>query len=263
MSARCPADHPRRYTPPLSPQDALKDARDSLEFNQSAKDALIDSYLNGPRTLSNDRLSYLFLSSAETMPLTPPATPVPSSPHRVVVDQVSEFDLLICAAHFLGDGMALHTFANDLFTLLAGDADGEPLSDAKLNAILEKEWTDRWTPTDREPESALPAPLESRLPPALSTFQRAACEVEFRCAQDRLIGGQSFARAAHGARHTVVPTVSFDADTTKQVLKKCKAEGVSIAHALFAVCNIAWARVGGGRAELPMCVSLLPLHGLD
>jgi hypothetical protein len=54
--------------------------------------------------------------------------------------------------------------------------------------------------------------------------------------------------------HTVVPTVSFDANRTKQVLKNCKAHGVSISSALFAICNIAWARILTRKKELPMYV---------
>ncbi|KAF8591917.1 hypothetical protein K439DRAFT_1643902 [Ramaria rubella] len=276
------------YTPPPSPQHALKDAQDALRTAHSPKDALIDSYLNGPRTLSNDRVSLLILSSPHYAPLTPPASPLagpqvapPHSPPSpdFTPDPEREFDLLICAAHFLGDGMALHAFANDFFSLLAAPAagsppdangkgpgteneNGAPLSDTMLHALLEREWHDRWgdttqtTPThtlNADAALILPAPLESRLPPARSTLQRIAFDVEFKCAQDRLIGGHSFARAPHASfRHTIVPTVSFDEDTTRRALRTCKAQGVSISHALFALCNIAWARVKSGREELPM-----------
>ncbi|KIJ38449.1 hypothetical protein M422DRAFT_176589, partial [Sphaerobolus stellatus SS14] len=36
------------------------------------------------------------------------------------------------------------------------------------------------------------------------------------------------------------------------ILSKCKAEGVSIAHVLFAACNVAWIRIGKVSPELPM-----------
>jgi len=49
-----------------------------------------------------------------------------------------------------------------------------------------------------------------------------------------------------------VPTVPFDEERTTKILKNCKAHGVSISAALFAICNIAWARVGLGKKELPM-----------
>ena len=52
---------------------------------------LIDAYLNGPRTLSNDRLSYLVVSQPEVDPLlTPPRTPSPSGEDqpRLALDDV-------------------------------------------------------------------------------------------------------------------------------------------------------------------------------
>ncbi|KAF8590086.1 hypothetical protein K439DRAFT_1628300 [Ramaria rubella] len=249
------------YTLPSSPQHALKDAQDALRIVHSTKDALIDSYLNGPRTLSNDRVSFLVLSSPYFAPQATPS--LRSSPDLAPYSlpnfiQECEFDLLICAAHFLGDSMSLHSFTNDLFSLLAASGcdspDGTPLSDTMLQALLEREWLDRWGNTTHTLDAnvILPAPLESRLPPACSTLQRVAFDVEFKCSQERLIGGHSFSRAAHGFHHTIAPTVSFDEDTTKRILKKCKAEGVSISNALFALCNISWARITGGREEQPM-----------
>lgn len=73
---------------------------------------LIDGYLNGERTLSNERLSYLVLSSVPS-----------SSSVEESGDCQQNFDLLICAAHWIGDGMALHTFANELFRLLGKFSD--------------------------------------------------------------------------------------------------------------------------------------------
>lgn len=69
--------------------------------------------------------------------------------------------------------------------------------------------------------------------------------------QEKLIGGQAFPRRKHPERRTIVPTISFPAHRTKAMLKKCKGKGVSISAALFAVCNIAWARMGNGTKELP------------
>jgi hypothetical protein len=46
---------------------------------------------------------------------------------------------MICAAHFLGDGMALHQFANDFFGLLGGDK-----TIAELEAQLKEELSSRW-----------------------------------------------------------------------------------------------------------------------
>lgn len=155
----------------MSPDDVLKDAEANLEYRSQSKDGaydvmrflsfrfedshlsaeLIDSYLNGPRTLSNTRLSYLVVSRAEQDPaaslLTPPLTPSLSAeslqPSASLNNEDglphSHFDLLICAMHFIGDGMALHTFANDFFGLL-----GSEKSNADLEAMLQAEWTERW-----------------------------------------------------------------------------------------------------------------------
>lgn len=85
---------------------------------------LIDNYLNGQRTLSNDRLSFLILSSLQTFSLQ----------NGTESENEQEFDLLICAAHFIGDGMALHTFANEFFVLLGGK-----LNESELRNLLELE----------------------------------------------------------------------------------------------------------------------------
>ena len=74
--------------------------------------------------LSNERLSYLLVSSGELQSASPCA------------DQNADF--VICATHFLGDGMALHQFANDFFALL-----GSPLDQAGLADLLAAEWLAR------------------------------------------------------------------------------------------------------------------------
>jgi len=101
---------------------------------------LIDSYLNGPRTLSNDRLSFLIISQPEDKDgslLSPP--PTPTSQESVSECHIQDYELLICATHFLGDGMALHNFANDFFGLLGG-----PKSENELEAVLQHEWKRQW-----------------------------------------------------------------------------------------------------------------------
>ncbi|OJT08171.1 hypothetical protein TRAPUB_933 [Trametes pubescens] len=256
------------YDAPSSAEDAYSDADANLEYRTQTKDELIDTYLNGPRTLSNSRLSYLILSepqsSPELMP-TPPRTPSPptltleadsASPDETEAEPKREYELLICAMHFLGDGMALHQFANDFFGLLGGAK-----SDDALRDLLQEEWRTRWATAPEEvsypipgaierrcgiltprPQSVLPPALEDNMPLPPSRFRRAAAQVDFQLSQQRLIGGQVFPRRKHPARHTVVPTVSVPEERTKAILKKCKAHGVSISAALFAVCNVAWAR---------------------
>ena len=95
--------------------------------------ALIDAYLNGARTLSNDRLSYLIISSDYANNRFP-------SDHSQ--DSVKNYDLMFCATHFLGDGMALHQFANDFFVLL-----GSCLDEMALLERLTTDWSDKYTNT--------------------------------------------------------------------------------------------------------------------
>ena len=116
----------------------------------SAPVVLIDSYLNGPRTLSNERLSYLIVSHTPTLDAqlpTPPSTPRIStevsaelSAHLTSNDRVFNHELLICASHFIGDGMALHQFANDFFGLLGGG-----FSQEELDQFVADEWKQRWS----------------------------------------------------------------------------------------------------------------------
>jgi hypothetical protein len=52
-------------------------------------------------------------------------------------------DFLICATHFLGDGMALHQFANDFFGLL-----GSSSTTSDLAMLLSKDWHTRCAKAD-------------------------------------------------------------------------------------------------------------------
>ncbi|OSD03262.1 hypothetical protein PYCCODRAFT_1434677 [Trametes coccinea BRFM310] len=243
------------YLAPTSAREAYDDADANLEYRIQTKDELIDTYLNGPRTLSNDRLSYLILSEPSTSPglmPTPPRTPSPTAAffetdaasEENVAEQKRDYELLICAMHFLGDGMALHQFANDFFGLLGG-----PKSDDDLREILEEEWCTRWRVAPEE--CILPPALENNMPLPPLKFRRVAAHVDFKLSQQRLIGGQVFPRRKHPERLTIVPTVSIPEERTKAILKKCKANGVSISAALFAICNVAWARMGGGSKAAP------------
>lgn len=214
--------------------------------------ALIDSYLNGPRTLSNSHLSHLIISEPGAGALTPPATPLlGTAPDTTAAEDAPRaYELLLCAAHCIGDGMALHNTANDFFKLLAGDAD-----QAALDALVVAEWEARHG--GASPPAEIPRCLEDRLPAPASSLRGAVGRAEFAEDQRRQIGGHTFPRAGGKQRRTVVPTVAFDAARTKAALKKCKAHGVSISAALFAVCNVAWARAGAcDKPEAPLYVPL-------
>ncbi|KAJ7110066.1 hypothetical protein C8R44DRAFT_634837 [Mycena epipterygia] len=237
------------YAAPESVMDAVECANASLEYRSQTKDGryMIDAYLNGPRTLSNERLSYLVVAQQ-------PAKDC-SQTIEVAESEPQNFDLLLCATHFLGDGMALHQFANDFFGLLASDR-----VDQDLESMLTDEWYSRWGST--KDGSVRFVSLEDRLPPlANGKFRRAAARVDFENSQAKLIGGHSFPRRSGNTRKTILPTVSIDAERTKLMLKKCKAQSVSISSALFAICNIAWARTCDQNWDLPtMMYSALNLR---
>ncbi|KAI0095089.1 hypothetical protein BDY19DRAFT_916239 [Irpex rosettiformis] len=237
------------YKAPASSRDLLQEADANLEYQTRGKDALIDTYLNGPRTLSNTRLSYLIVSQPtedEAGSLTPPLTPPLETASNGAPAETRQYDLLICAMHFIGDGMALHQFANDFFTLL-----GSEKTTSELESQLESEWSERWANIDDDAQ-IIPSALEDNIPIKWSKLRGAAARIDFDMVQQKQIGGQSFPRRKHSERRTVVPTLSFPEDKTKAMLKKCKANGVSISAALFAVCGVAWARMGLGSKELPL-----------
>jgi len=155
---------------------------------------------------------------------------------------------MLCTTHYLGDGMALHNTANDFFNLLASGK-----SEDELRLMLSEEWQVRWGSVPHE-MNVIPKALEDCIPVKWTRFRRAAATVDFQLSQQKLVGGQAFPKRKDPVRHTDVLTVSIPEERTKAILKKCKANGVSISAALFAVCNFAWARVGGGRKELPAMI---------
>ena len=95
--------------------------------------ALIDAYLNGARTLSNDRLSYLIISSdcANT-----------NIPTDHSLKSVKNYDLMICVTHFLGDGLGVHQMANDLFVFL-----GSCMDETAFLETLTIEWSEKYSNT--------------------------------------------------------------------------------------------------------------------
>jgi len=177
--------------------------------------------LNGPRTLSDNRLSYLIISQNVSSP--------------------SDFDLLLCTTHFIGDGMSLHQFANDFLHLLAND-----MTDPELEAGRYLEWQKRMVKNS----PTIPAPLDSSSPME-SRLRRAAFDVDFKLTEERQIGGHAFPKRSAPTRHTVTRIVSFDAGRTKAILQRCKSHGVSVSAALFAICNLAWIKITPNNTELP------------
>ncbi|KAG9050979.1 hypothetical protein FS837_000643 [Tulasnella sp. UAMH 9824] len=216
------------YTAPTSPAEALSKASALLELHKDlSKDELIDQYLNGDRILGDDKLSCLILSEKASS----------------ASEDMAEYDILICAVHFLGDGMALHRFANELFTLLAEAGAGEALAAEDYEELLRKEWEAKWGSAQVTLASVLPPAVEDNLAPVTGKFRKAAVKVDFLNSSRKDVGGHSLPRTKGNQRKTLVPTTAFDEVTTRAVLKKCKAQGVSISNALFALSALAWSRV--------------------
>lgn len=184
---------------------------------------LVDAYLNGPRTLGNDMLACLVVRAgtqrvAEQYGAAGPASAGDAS--------LVSFEIMLCTTHFVGDGMALHTFMNELYTLLGGSMSAEDIADELYHAV--------------ERGTGLPPPLEDRL--GLNKFQAVVGAVAQQRADAALLGGQVLPARKGLTRHTLVPTMAYDPDATRLALAKCKANGVTVAHAVFALCAVAWAR---------------------
>ncbi|GAA5918840.1 hypothetical protein JCM1841_002765 [Sporobolomyces salmonicolor] len=207
------------YDAPKSISEVREKASSLLEIktSQNSKDYL-DAYLNGPRTLSDQRLAYLVLSTPE---------PTFSS----ASDEMQQYDFFLLSTHFLGDGMALHTTANEFFSLLAEKEERESLSTTSSGELAFE-------------LGKFPPAMETKVvtPEKWGKMAWAGAQVEFENDQGKLIGGQSFPRAKRGNRHTLVPTVCYDSAKTKRILATCKAHGSTIANAIFALSNLAYIR---------------------
>lgn len=220
---------------PANYVDALREASMRFDFERSSR-SVVDAYLNGDRSLSDHMLSKLVLVAPALY--TPPASPGrESARYAQEAQDRGMYELMLCATHFIGDGMALHTTMNEFYTLLGSDK-----TVRELEGMLRQELS-------REAAVEIPKGLEACLP-RQNKLQEGAGQVAYDQAERRLVGGQSFpAPETRRARRTVVPTFAYSAEDTKKILGKCKANGVTIAHAIFALCNIAWTRVNGASAE--------------
>lgn len=157
-----------RFSPPSTIDDAINDARKSLIFRiDCSKDQILNDYLNGPRTLSNNQLSALIIGHY-------------SFPNDDETESV-EYNVVLCTTHFIGDGHALHTTMTELFSLLGGkcESDDEIMD---LRKALEKEWerVEAISPS-------IPLASEARLPKEASRMQAVATKVDFHCNESRLI----------------------------------------------------------------------------
>ncbi|KAG9111664.1 hypothetical protein FRC07_008030 [Ceratobasidium sp. 392] len=140
--------------------------------------------------------------------------------------------------------MALHACANEMLLLLGAGGDAGALEEV-LREVPES-------------QTSVPRSMEDSLPNPGGKWKNFAAKIDEKLLADKQIGGQAFPRNKGVTRNTVVPTISFDEARTKRILAKCKSNGVSVSNAVFALCNIAWARMlqegtvkSDGIAELP------------
>ncbi|GJN92274.1 hypothetical protein Rhopal_005304-T1 [Rhodotorula paludigena] len=257
------------YDVPLNSAETRAKAASLLELVTGQDPQTIRSkYLNGARLLSDSHLAYLIISTPEPS-FTPAEADLAVDPERE-----QEYDLFLLSTHFIGDGMALHTTANDFFTLLAGGPGDEALPCQHIEAVLAARGDKPTSPgTETTGDAAVEAAqtlapaMESKLvvPAAWGNMGWSAAKVEFANEQAKLVGGHAFPRARLGPRHTLVPTVSYPLAETRRILAACKLHGVTIAHAMFALSSLAFVRTVEERRknpELPvMLYSALNVRG--
>ncbi|KAG6901738.1 hypothetical protein C0995_008392 [Termitomyces sp. Mi166 len=225
------------FLPPESVQAALEEAKGALYFRHEWKKGaltstspvytpqptqsypeLISGYMNGPRTLSNAHLSYLVISSPNL--------------GSCNIDDVSgehDYDLLMCAPHFTGDGTSLHQCTHDLLALLASSVSDE---DILASIDLSQPWINR-----------LPPAFETRCTVPRSQFARGVSKINFLMTREKEIGGHKLTRFQRAPQRTVFLERVFDETQTKAILRRCKENGVTINHAIEALSGVAWARV--------------------
>ncbi|KZT30819.1 hypothetical protein NEOLEDRAFT_1174188 [Neolentinus lepideus HHB14362 ss-1] len=248
------------YQAPESPDELLLDANTTLNYCAHPANELIDKYVNGPRTLSDSRLSYLTISQPGAGPSflpTPPLSPSGQSDHSyedMPSQEMYDYTVFMCVAHFIGDGMSVIDLSKLLLDILGSDK-----STCQLEVQLRDEWHMRFGKSTNIP--ALPVAAEDRLPTLKGKFRRVAAKVDFLRDQQKNIGGQVFPRWQSKGRHISVRSVAFDAEKTAQILKKCKSECVSVSLVIFALCNMVWSRSHHGNKDLPaMMYSALSLR---
>lgn len=95
---------------------------------------LIRAYLNGPRQLSASLLSKLVFSLSPSQPSS--AAVAPDQDEK----KEEAWDVLFATTHYVGDGMALHAFMNEFYTLIFGGGE-----EGGLEGVLEREMDERLT----------------------------------------------------------------------------------------------------------------------
>lgn len=183
-----------------------------------------------------------------------------------------DYDLILCAPHFIGDGTTLHQTAHELVSLLSRQTDAQLTT--FLSASLES-WVSDMVSTfalahaSRQTQNSRLAPaFESRLQPLTTRLGKSAAKVNYlktlereivslRLVYDWLIltllkGGHTLRREQDATQDTIIEEKMFPPDITKAILARCKAKGVTVNHALQAAVSVAWARCTAQSFELPV-----------
>jgi hypothetical protein len=158
-------------------EEALERSNEALVFSNESKDGmfvniqhkmlayaltfpeLISNYMNGPRIVFDSKLSVLIISTREGE-----------------IDQQkgsAEYDLLMCAPHFTGDGTSLHQSTHELLTMLASKRTDEQLLE---DLYLSADWAD-----------TLPPAFEHRCAVPKARLAKAATKVIFLLSMEREI----------------------------------------------------------------------------
>ncbi|KAJ7126254.1 hypothetical protein C8R44DRAFT_617828, partial [Mycena epipterygia] len=226
------------YTPPASPSKAEEEASDTLGiYDDKTGPELIQLFMDpaAPQKLSAERIARIDIAR-----------------HGEVSPGVDEYHIILMMVHAVNDGVSLHRHGNMILALLGGAATpGEcPRTDAELARLLEVEWKMRWS-HPRVDEAIVPA-TEDRLPMPRSKFQKSAWTVDNQNVQRRAIvstcleslppGGHVLPRVKSEVAKPVLSHIIFDVHESTAVIAKCKSQGVTLASALFALCNFAWIR---------------------
>ncbi|KAG5645158.1 hypothetical protein DXG03_006782 [Asterophora parasitica] len=253
--------HNFRFTPPLTSHDALAEAQGALYFRDQSKEELIDTYMNGPRTLSTERMSYLVVSSPSFSPTSTILTPQAGGTQQEQEADKSyqTYHLFMVAPHFTGDGTSLHQATHDLLALLASpSSEDEIIAELDLAdwaARLPASWESRCTQYDNSHDADPNTNTTSNTNTNTGAdddkdkgvprgrFVRVAARVHAVCAKAREVGGHAFARLPTPASSSSKPTQThrtillervYTPSETRAVLAHCRAHGVTVNHALEA-----------------------------
>ncbi|KAF7310472.1 hypothetical protein HMN09_00589600 [Mycena chlorophos] len=165
-----------------------------------------------------------------------------------------EYQVFMCSPHFCGDGTTLHVCTHELLRLVSSTKTNDEL---RFDLQSTVNWID-----------ILPTSLEERLLVPRSRLSRAAFQVNYLQALSKELGGHTLPRIQRAEMQTAFEEVEFSQETTANILAKCKANGVTINHALVALSTIAWARCTDQSLELPIMLytaanlraNLVPSH---